>query len=114
MKNGDSSAIGTQDILSRSLSWQVLRSLSNNIAVCTVTTNSSTSLALSLLSSHTNAAFKSGLCHLAEPFPQVQWIPAWVDKVQRVMPKGEVVPVPILCTLTFGAPMQGQARVDGG
>ena len=49
--------------------------------------------------------FKSGLFHLAEQFPQVQLVPAWVDNVQRVMPKGEVVPVPILCTVTFGAPL---------
>jgi 1-acyl-sn-glycerol-3-phosphate acyltransferase len=47
--------------------------------------------------------FKSGLYHLAQQFPQVQLIPAWIDNVQRVMPKGEVVPVPILCTVTFGA-----------
>jgi 1-acyl-sn-glycerol-3-phosphate acyltransferase len=51
-------------------------------------------------------AFKSGLYHLAEQFPQVQLVPAWIDNVQRVMPKGEVVPVPILCTVTFGAPVQ--------
>ena len=50
--------------------------------------------------------FKSGLFHLAEQFPGVQLIPAWIDNVQRVMPKGEVVPVPILCTVTFGAPLQ--------
>jgi 1-acyl-sn-glycerol-3-phosphate acyltransferase len=50
--------------------------------------------------------FKSGLYHLAEQFPDVQLIPAWIDNVQRVMPKGEVVPVPILCTVTFGAPLQ--------
>jgi len=49
--------------------------------------------------------FKSGLYHLAEQFPGVQLIPAWIDNVQRVMPKGEVVPVPILCTVTFGAPL---------
>jgi len=49
--------------------------------------------------------FKSGLYHLAEQFPQVPLIPAWIDNVQRVMPKGEVVPVPILCTVTFGAPL---------
>jgi 1-acyl-sn-glycerol-3-phosphate acyltransferase len=54
--------------------------------------------------------FKSGLYHLAQQFPQVQLIPAWIDNVQRVMPKGEVVPVPILCTVTFGAPL---LRVDG-
>jgi 1-acyl-sn-glycerol-3-phosphate acyltransferase len=51
-------------------------------------------------------AFKSGLYHLALQFPQVQLIPAWIANVQRVMPKGEVVPVPILCTVTFGAAMQ--------
>ena len=56
--------------------------------------------------------FKSGLFHLAEQFPQVPLIPAWIDNVQRVMPKGEVVPVPILCTVSFGAPVQLQAGED--
>jgi 1-acyl-sn-glycerol-3-phosphate acyltransferase len=54
--------------------------------------------------------FKSGLYHLAEQFPDVELVPAWIDNVQRVMPKGEVVPVPILCTVTFGAPI----RLDPG
>lgn len=54
--------------------------------------------------------FKSGLFHLAERFPGVQLVPVWIDNVQRVMPKGEVVPVPILCSATFGAPM----RLDPG
>ncbi|CAD5372532.1 1-acyl-sn-glycerol-3-phosphate acyltransferase [Rubrivivax sp. A210] len=57
-------------------------------------------------------AFKSGLYHLAEQFPGVQLIPAWIDNVQRVMPKGEVVPVPILCTVTFGAPLAPQPGED--
>ena len=51
------------------------------------------------------ASFKSGLYSLAQAFPEVRLIPAWIDNVQRVMPKGEVVPVPILCTVTFGAPV---------
>ena len=51
------------------------------------------------------ASFKSGLYALAQAFPEVQLIPAWIDNVQRVMPKGEVVPVPILCTVVFGAPV---------
>jgi 1-acyl-sn-glycerol-3-phosphate acyltransferase len=58
------------------------------------------------------AAFKAGLYHLAEQFPEVQLIPAWIDNVQRVMPKGEVVPVPILCTVTFGAPIKLEAGED--
>jgi 1-acyl-sn-glycerol-3-phosphate acyltransferase len=56
--------------------------------------------------------FKSGLFHLAGQFPEAQLIPAWIDNVQRVMPKGEVVPVPILCTVTFGAPLQLQPGED--
>jgi 1-acyl-sn-glycerol-3-phosphate acyltransferase len=51
-------------------------------------------------------AFKAGLYNLALRFPQVVLVPAWIHNVQRVMPKGEVVPVPILCSVTFGAPMQ--------
>ncbi|MDM0050279.1 lysophospholipid acyltransferase family protein [Variovorax sp. J22R115] len=50
--------------------------------------------------------FKSGLFTLAQMFPEVVLVPAWIDNVQRVMPKGEVVPVPILCSVTFGAPIQ--------
>jgi 1-acyl-sn-glycerol-3-phosphate acyltransferase len=57
-------------------------------------------------------AFKSGLYHLAEQFPAVQLIPAWIDNVQRVMPKGEVVPVPVLCTVTFGAPLHRHSGED--
>jgi 1-acyl-sn-glycerol-3-phosphate acyltransferase len=57
-------------------------------------------------------AFKAGLFHLAEKFPGVQLIPVWIDNVQRVMPKGEVVPVPILCTVTFGAPLQVEPGED--
>jgi 1-acyl-sn-glycerol-3-phosphate acyltransferase len=57
-------------------------------------------------------AFKAGLYHLAEQFPDVQLIPAWIDNVQRVMPKGEVVPVPILCTVTFGAPLKLEPGED--
>ena len=56
--------------------------------------------------------FKAGLYHLAEQFPDVQLIPAWIDNVQRVMPKGEVVPVPILCSVTFGAPVQIEPGED--
>ena len=48
------------------------------------------------------APFKSGLYALAQAFPEVPLVPAWIDNVQRVMPKGEVVPVPILCTVVFG------------
>ena len=53
--------------------------------------------------------------YLAQKFPQVVLVPAWINNVQRVMPKGEVVPVPVLCSVTFGAPVtlgEGEARKD--
>ena len=53
--------------------------------------------------------FKSGLYSLAQKFPHVVLVPAWIDNIQRVMPKGEVVPVPILCSVTFGAPVRLEA-----
>ena len=59
--------------------------------------------------------FKSGLYNLALKFPDVVLVPAWINNVQRVMPKGEIVPVPILCSVTFGAPIAlglEESRVD--
>lgn len=50
--------------------------------------------------------FKSGLYNLARQFPDVVLVPAWIHNVQRVMPKGEVVPVPVLCSVTFGEPVK--------
>ncbi len=58
------------------------------------------------------ATFKSGLYHLACAHPEVPLIPAWIDNVQRVMPKGEVVPVPLLCSVAFGAPLAMQPGED--
>jgi 1-acyl-sn-glycerol-3-phosphate acyltransferase len=50
--------------------------------------------------------FKAGLYNLACKFPHAVLVPAWINNVQHVLPKGEVVPVPVLCSVTFGAPMQ--------
>ena len=60
-------------------------------------------------------AFKSGLYNLAQRFPHVVLVPTWIHNVQRVMPKGEVVPVPVLCSVTFGEPLRlapDEARAD--
>ncbi|WP_339473022.1 lysophospholipid acyltransferase family protein [Pseudomonas sp. RL_5y_Pfl2_69] len=50
--------------------------------------------------------FKSGLYHLAKSYPQVEVIPVWIANLNRVMPKGRVLPLPLLCTTSFGAPLQ--------
>ncbi len=52
------------------------------------------------------ASFKAGLYNLTQRFPTVVLVPTWINNVQRVMPKGEVVPVPVLCSVTFGAPIR--------
>lgn len=49
--------------------------------------------------------FKSGLYHLACANPGVELVPVWIENLGRVMPKGSFIPVPVLCSLTFGHPI---------
>lgn len=58
----------------------------------------------------TIAPFRSGLFYLAESRPDVELVPAYLENLSRILPKGEFLPVPLLCTLTFGAPI----RVEDG
>lgn len=53
--------------------------------------------------------FKSGLYYLAKACPDVDLVPVWIDNLNRVMPKGAFVPVPLMCTVTFGAALRLQA-----
>lgn len=50
--------------------------------------------------------FKSGLYHLARSRPHIELIPVWIANLSRVMPKGRALPLPLLCTLSFGAALQ--------
>lgn len=50
--------------------------------------------------------FKSGIYHLARANPGVELVPVWIENLGRVMPKGSFIPVPVLCSLTFGQPME--------
>lgn len=47
---------------------------------------------------------KSGLFHLATQRPDVTLVPVWLENLNRVLPKGEVLPLPLLCAVNFGAP----------
>ena len=49
--------------------------------------------------------FKSGLFHLAQARPDIDLVPVWIDNLNRVMPKGEFVPIPLICTVSFGEPL---------
>lgn len=50
-------------------------------------------------------AFKTGLFHLAKARPEIDLVPTWIDNLNSVLPKGEVVPVPLICTVSFGPPL---------
>lgn len=49
--------------------------------------------------------FKSGIYRLALARPGVEMVPVWIANLNRVMPKGELIPVPLICTVTFGSPL---------
>lgn len=55
---------------------------------------------------------KSGIFHLAQQCPQVDLVPVWMDNLGRLLPKGEIVPVPLLCSISFGAPLRLQPGED--
>lgn len=50
--------------------------------------------------------FKSGLFHLANEFPGVALAPVYLENLQRIMPKGAIVPIPLICKVHFGADKQ--------
>jgi 1-acyl-sn-glycerol-3-phosphate acyltransferase len=50
--------------------------------------------------------FKSGLFHLSRRCPNVRLVPVWINNVHRVLPKGALVPLPLACSVTFGAALQ--------
>ncbi|MDD9726985.1 lysophospholipid acyltransferase family protein [Roseovarius sp. SK2] len=59
--------------------------------------------------------FKSGLYNISDARPEVDLVPVWIDNLNDVMPKGKLVPIPLLCTVTFGAPIRvepGEDRKD--
>ena len=56
--------------------------------------------------------FKSGLYHLAMEFPNVELIPVYIENLHRSMPKGALIPVPAICTVRFGAPLERIAGED--
>jgi len=49
--------------------------------------------------------FKSGLYNLGKARPAVDLVPTWVANLNAIMPKGEVIPLPLICTVTFGSPI---------
>jgi 1-acyl-sn-glycerol-3-phosphate acyltransferase len=49
--------------------------------------------------------FKAGLYNIGTRRPQVDLVPTWIANLNAIMPKGEVIPLPLICTVIFGAPL---------
>jgi 1-acyl-sn-glycerol-3-phosphate acyltransferase len=59
--------------------------------------------------------FKSGLYHMAVARPDIDLVPVYIRNLNRVMPKGEVIPVPLICSVIFGEAMHlspGETKDD--
>ncbi len=59
--------------------------------------------------------FKSGLYYLAKKRPDIELIPVFIDNLNRVLPRGEFLPVPLLSCISFGPPLwleQGEQKLD--
>lgn len=59
--------------------------------------------------------FKAGLYNMGLARPGVDLVPTWVANLNTIMPKGEVIPLPLICTVTFGKPVkiaEGESKDD--
>jgi len=59
--------------------------------------------------------FKAGLYNMGLARPDVDLVPTWVANLNTIMPKGEIIPLPLICTVTFGAPVHvqnGESKED--
>ncbi|MEY3031533.1 MAG: 1-acyl-sn-glycerol-3-phosphate acyltransferase [Planctomycetia bacterium] len=59
--------------------------------------------------------FKSGLYYLAKKRPDIELIPVHIDNLNRVLPRGEFLPVPLLSCISFGPPLwleRDEAKLD--
>jgi 1-acyl-sn-glycerol-3-phosphate acyltransferase len=52
--------------------------------------------------------FRAGLYHLAQIRQEVDLVPVWLTNCSRVLPKGSYLPLPLLCSVTFGSPQRIQ------
>jgi len=59
--------------------------------------------------------FKSGLYYLNKKRPDLELVPVYLDNMNRVLPRGEFLPVPLLSCITFGPPIwleTGEPKVE--
>jgi 1-acyl-sn-glycerol-3-phosphate acyltransferase len=59
--------------------------------------------------------FKSGLYYLGKKRPDLELVPVHMENLNRVLPRGEVLPVPLLSCISIGAPIwleAGESKTD--
>jgi 1-acyl-sn-glycerol-3-phosphate acyltransferase len=49
--------------------------------------------------------FKSGIYYLAKKRPDLELVPVFMDNLNRILPRGEFLPVPLLSCITIGPPI---------
>ena len=49
--------------------------------------------------------FKSGIYYLSKKRPDLELVPVYLNNMNRIMPKGEFLPVPLMSCITIGPPM---------
>jgi 1-acyl-sn-glycerol-3-phosphate acyltransferase len=49
--------------------------------------------------------FRAGLYNIGRSRPNLDLVPTWIANLNEIMPKGEVIPLPLICTVTFGSPI---------
>ncbi|MCB1397551.1 MAG: 1-acyl-sn-glycerol-3-phosphate acyltransferase [Rhodobacter sp.] len=58
--------------------------------------------------------FKSGLYNIASARPGVELVPTWIANLNAVMPKGEIIPLPLMVRVIFGEPVTLRDGEDRG
>lgn len=56
--------------------------------------------------------FKAGLWHLSRKNPNVQLVPIYLENLNRVLPKGSRLVVPVICSALFGAPIESTTEEE--
>ncbi len=63
----------------------------------------------------TMGEFKSGIYYLAKKRPDLELVPVYMENLNRILPRGEYMPVPLLSSITVGAPIwleAGEPKAD--
>lgn len=59
--------------------------------------------------------FKSGLYYLGKKRPDLELVPVYMENLNRILPRGEILPVPLLSCITIGSPIfleAGEPKIE--